>query len=304
MALYPNTRSGKRNGLNPLNRTVKLKCLQANLQHSRVATSNLTQIIQQYNTDIVFVQELYTVHNRVAGFPKGLKILTQGEGRIRAAILINNNEVDAITITQGSHEDAILTEIRYKGLSLRASLCPWDNRGKANSWRPPIHKNVQKCKVLQSRDEFIELTVGTSRVFMSKATTNNICSNKHKAQREYTYVNTKTHQNRLKLIQPNKKNPLRLFSFANKKITVLQCYVLMCGRSVTAFLAPLEVSARGKGPAHPTQRPALLSLFGASLYMPIDRDINIDLNTMENIIQYTIGERLILALDSNATSKL
>jgi hypothetical protein len=54
----------------------------------------------------------------VAGFPRGLKILTQGEGRIRAAICINNYEVDAITIMQGSHEDAILTEIRYKGLSL------------------------------------------------------------------------------------------------------------------------------------------------------------------------------------------
>jgi hypothetical protein len=38
---------------------------------------------------------------------------------------------------------------------------------------------------------------------------------------------------------------------------MLQCYVLTCCRSVTAFLAPLEVSARGKGPARPTQRPAL-----------------------------------------------
>jgi hypothetical protein len=48
---------------------------------------------------------------------------------------------------------------------------------------PPIHKNLQKCKVLQYRDsnEFIELTVGTSRVLMSKAATNNICSNKHSA---------------------------------------------------------------------------------------------------------------------------
>jgi hypothetical protein len=38
---------------------------------------------------------------------------------------------------------------------------------------------------------------------------------------------------------------------------MLQCIVLMCGRSVTAFLATLEVSAKGKGPARPTQRPAL-----------------------------------------------
>jgi len=89
-----------------------------NLQHSRVATSNLTQIVIQYNVDIAFVQELYTSHNNVAGFPKGFKMFAHGEGRKRAAIIINNKEVDVITIMQGSHEDAILTEIRYKGLSL------------------------------------------------------------------------------------------------------------------------------------------------------------------------------------------
>jgi hypothetical protein len=72
------------------------------------------------------------------------------------------------------------------------------------------HPNIKinpkkKREALQYCDsnDFIELTVGTSRVLMSKAATNNICSNKHKAKREYTYVNTKTHHNRLKPIQPN-----------------------------------------------------------------------------------------------------
>jgi hypothetical protein len=48
----------------------------------------------------------------------------------------------------------------------------------------PVHKNLQQQKIdaLQYCDnEFIGLTVGTSRVLMSKAATNNICSNKHKA---------------------------------------------------------------------------------------------------------------------------
>jgi hypothetical protein len=48
----------------------------------------------------------------------------------------------------------------------------------------PVHKNLQKKKseALQYCDsnDFIELTVGTSRVLMPKAATNNICSNKHK----------------------------------------------------------------------------------------------------------------------------
>jgi hypothetical protein len=67
--------------------------------------------------------------------------------------------------------------------AVRAGLCPWDNPGKENSWRPPpIHKNLQKkkCEALQYCDnnEFIQLTVGTLRVLMSKAATNSMCSNK------------------------------------------------------------------------------------------------------------------------------
>jgi hypothetical protein len=44
-------------------------------------------------------------------------------------------------------------------------------------------KKKKKSKALQycDRNEFIELTVDTSRVLMSEAATNNICSNKHKA---------------------------------------------------------------------------------------------------------------------------
>jgi hypothetical protein len=66
----------------------------------------------------------------------------------------------------------------------RAGLCPWDNWGKANSWCPPQYIKIKKkkCEALQYCDsnEFIELTVGSSRVLMSKMETNNICSNKHK----------------------------------------------------------------------------------------------------------------------------
>jgi hypothetical protein len=63
---------------------------------------------------------------------------------------------------------------------------PMGQPGKREQWAPPIQKILQKKKkseALQYCDsnEFIELTVGASRVSMSKAATNNICSNKHKA---------------------------------------------------------------------------------------------------------------------------
>jgi hypothetical protein len=54
--------------------------------------------------------------------------------------------------------------------------------GQSEQLAPPytIHKNLQKkCEALQYCDnkEFIKLTVGASRVLMSKTATNNICSN-------------------------------------------------------------------------------------------------------------------------------
>ena len=62
-------------------------------------------------------EELYTVLNNVAGLPKSFKIFAHGNGRKRSAISINNNNIDAIAIKQVSHEDAILIEISYKGLT-------------------------------------------------------------------------------------------------------------------------------------------------------------------------------------------
>ena len=53
----------------------------------------------------------------MAGFPKSFRIFAHGGNRKRSAIIVNNNEVDVITITQVSNEDVILTEIRYEGLT-------------------------------------------------------------------------------------------------------------------------------------------------------------------------------------------
>jgi len=47
-----------------------------------------------------------------------------------------------------------------------------------------------------------------------------------------------------------------------------------------------------------------LTFYGTSLYLPIDRDIERDLETIDDILQLTKGEGLILAIDSNARSTL
>jgi len=41
--------------------------MQINLKHSGVATDNLMKLIEQDNTDIIFIQEPYLYQNRMAG---------------------------------------------------------------------------------------------------------------------------------------------------------------------------------------------------------------------------------------------
>ena len=94
-----------------------IKCLHLNLQHSRSATYNLTQIINKNNIDVAFLQEPYTVLNNVAGYPKYFKIFSYGKGRKGSVVIVNNNKIDVVAVRQVSDEDAILIEFSYKGLN-------------------------------------------------------------------------------------------------------------------------------------------------------------------------------------------
>ena len=44
------------------------------LSHSRTATDNLTNIINEEGTDIVFIQEPYNINNMVVGMPRSCTI--------------------------------------------------------------------------------------------------------------------------------------------------------------------------------------------------------------------------------------
>ena len=88
-----------------------LRCLQLNLHHSRLATDNLNKIIEEENIDILCIQEPYEIRKQITGFPRRLKIFIEGEGKHRAAILVNNNRLDTILLKQLSDEDAVVTEL-------------------------------------------------------------------------------------------------------------------------------------------------------------------------------------------------
>jgi hypothetical protein len=89
-----------------------INCFQINLQRSRTATSNLGQLINQHNIDITYIQEPYTINNKLAGLPRSYKVYTLGDERKRSAIVINNDRLDVTLITQLSNEDCVTVEVR------------------------------------------------------------------------------------------------------------------------------------------------------------------------------------------------
>jgi hypothetical protein len=44
-----------------------IRCIQLNLRHSRAATSNLMKIVAENDTDILFIQEPYTIQGKLIG---------------------------------------------------------------------------------------------------------------------------------------------------------------------------------------------------------------------------------------------
>jgi len=107
------------------NRTysTQIKCLQINLQHSRVAMNNLMKIIDEDRTDVLCIQEPYVIRNKVVGIPRKHKIFASGEGRHRAAIVVTNNQIDSILVRQLSDEDtAVLEVVNNKAKIIIASM--------------------------------------------------------------------------------------------------------------------------------------------------------------------------------------
>jgi hypothetical protein len=71
----------------------------------------MMNMIKKEEPDLIFVQEPYEYQNRPVGIEKNCRIFTAGNGKHRAAIVIPNNKIDAMLITQISNEDTGFLEI-------------------------------------------------------------------------------------------------------------------------------------------------------------------------------------------------
>jgi hypothetical protein len=69
-----------------------IRYMQINLKYSRVATDNLIKLIEQDNTDIIFIQEPYLYQKRMAGISKSHRNYIFHEDKSRAAIIITNKK--------------------------------------------------------------------------------------------------------------------------------------------------------------------------------------------------------------------
>jgi len=76
-------------------------------------------------TDLIFIQEPNEYQNRPAGIEKKYRIFTAGNGKHRAAIIINN-KIDAILIAKLSDEDIVLLEIIHENLKFFAASMYFD----------------------------------------------------------------------------------------------------------------------------------------------------------------------------------
>ena len=75
----------------------QIRRIQINLQHSKSVNNNL-QITDTEETDMIFTQEPYVYQNRPVGRGKKYRVFTAGTGKHRTAIIIRNDNTDAILI--------------------------------------------------------------------------------------------------------------------------------------------------------------------------------------------------------------
>ena len=78
------------------------------------------EIIEKEEPDLIFVQEPYEYQNKPVGIGKKCRIFTAGNGKHRAAIVIPNNKIDAMLITQISNEDIVVLGIIHEKMKFFA----------------------------------------------------------------------------------------------------------------------------------------------------------------------------------------
>jgi dihydroxyacetone kinase-like predicted kinase len=98
-------------------------------------------VIEKEKSDLIFVQEPYEYQNKPVGIEKKYRIFTAGKGKHRAAIVIPNNKIDAILITQISDGGTVFIEIIQENMKFFAASMYFDTKYQ-------IENNLNKIEAL------------------------------------------------------------------------------------------------------------------------------------------------------------
>ena len=72
------------------------------------------KVIDTEEPDLILIQEPYKYQNRPVGIEKKYRILTEGNGKHRAATIIINSKIDAILNAKLSDEYTVFLEIIHE----------------------------------------------------------------------------------------------------------------------------------------------------------------------------------------------
>jgi len=86
----------------------------------------MMKMIEKEEPGLIFVQELYDYQHRPVGIEKKYRIFTAENGKHGAAVIIPNNKIDAMLITQISNEDTMFLEIIHENLKFFAASMYFD----------------------------------------------------------------------------------------------------------------------------------------------------------------------------------
>jgi hypothetical protein len=109
------------------------------------------QMISTYKIGMALIQEPYHYQNKLTGITKGYRKFFNGEGKCRAAIIVQDNTIDALLITQMSDKDAVLLEI---------------NKGKSSFYAASIYFNIEDpiAHNVKTVDRILQFTKGKKLV--------------------------------------------------------------------------------------------------------------------------------------------
>ena len=86
--------------------------------------------VAEDETDIIFIQESYTIQSKVVGISTKYKTFTSGGGRCREAVVVTNNHIDAMQKQQVPDTDTVAVEIIKGSIKLVAVNMYFDRESK------------------------------------------------------------------------------------------------------------------------------------------------------------------------------